>query len=209
MKLRLIGALGAWLLATSPALALSLGTFGVTAGGLNAPNANYGCPAGSADCLAAQNELLAGPSSTATGTLTVTDVGAGTQAHISLDVASVSFNGIPGVPNANFTNLHYDATVSVFSTASVVSQLAPGTGTITGTLNGTPFTTPSAALNLTCAITGTTGQCGMAFGPGQFTAGGDNWLHTFALVIAQPVPEAGTAAVVLLGLAGLVLSRRR
>jgi hypothetical protein len=91
----------------------------------------------------------------------------------------------------------------------VVSQLGPGTGTVAGLLNGTPFTTSSSALNLTCALTGTTGQCGVAFGPGSFTAGGDNWLHTFTLVVAQPVPEAGTAGLVLLGLAGWALGRRR
>lgn len=198
MRLRLAVALGIFLFAGSSALA---STLSVTSGGLTAPNANYGCPTGSANCLASLDFQLAAAAN-ATGSITVT----GSSAHISFQVASVSFS--PTSPGSNdvFTNVQYTADVSVFTTSSVVSQIAPGTGTVTGLINGASFSTPSAVYNLTCALTGSTGQCGVAFGPQTFTVDGHDWLHTFSVVIA--VPEPGLLGLTILGLAGLALRRR-
>ena len=179
-------------------------TLFVTSNGLVAPNANYGCPAGSPDCLASMDFQLASPA-VATGTISTNS--AGTLATISLDVASATFSPVPG-PGSNdvFTSVHYSGTVSVFSTSSVISQTLPGTGTVTGFLNGTPFTTSSSVLNLTCALAGSSGQCGVAFGPSGFTAGSQNWLHTFNVLVA---PEPAVFGLALLGFAALALRRRR
>lgn len=199
---RIATALGAWLLATSPALATTLV---VAQDGLTAPNANYGCPAGSSNCLSSLDFQLAGPAN-ASGTITLD--ASGTIATLSMDVASATFAPSSGIgPSEVFTNVHYSGTVSVFSTSTIISQLTPGTGTVSGLLNGTPFATDSAVYNLNCAITGTSGQCGVAYGPQVFTADGHNWLHTFA-VFVTPVPEPSALLLVLLGAAGLTLRRR-
>ena len=197
---RLATALGILLLATSSAFATSLT---VASGGLIATNANYGCPAGSANCLTSLDFQLA---SQAKATGSIVTNGAGTQATISFDIASASFSPVPG-PGSNdvFTNVHYSGTVSVFSTSTIISQTLPGTGIVTGLLNGTPFSTPSSIANLTCALSGGTGQCGVAFGPQSFTAGSQNWLHTFNVLVT---PEPATLALVLFGLAGLGFRRR-
>ena len=205
MRNRIAIALGAWLLATSGAYATT--TFNVIANGLTAPNANYGCPVGSANCLTSLDFQLTG-TGPATGTI-VLNTG-GTLATISMDVASVTFATVPGGgPSDVFSNVHYAATVAVFSTATVISQLGPGAGTVSGSLNGNPFATPSAVYNLTCAVSGGTGQCGVAYGPQVFTVDGHNWLHTFDVVVAPvPLPEASTLLLVLLGAAGLTLRRK-
>ena len=201
MTKRLITALGAFLLATSPAFATTLF---VAQQGLVAPNANYGCPAGSADCLSSLDFQLTSPA-VATGTISTN--AAGTLATISLDVASASFSPVPGPGAADvFTNVHYSGTVSVFSTASVISQLTPSTGIVTGFLNGTPFSAPSSVANLTCALAGSSGQCGVAFGPSGFAAGGQNWLQTFNVIVT---PEPGVLALGLLAIAGLTVRRHR
>jgi hypothetical protein len=202
MMKRLALALGIWLLATAPSFATTLN---VTAQGLVATNANYGCPTGSANCQTSLDFQLAGPAA-ATGSISTN--AAGTLATISLDVASATFSPVPG-PGSNdvFTNVHYAGTVSVFTTASVISQLSPATGSVSGLLNGTPFTSSSLVLNLTCALSGGTGQCGVAFGPQSFTVGGQDWLHTFNVVVVTPEPA--TAMLLCLGLAGLALHRRR
>jgi hypothetical protein len=202
---RIAIALGACLLACAPALASTI--LNVTQNGLTAPNANYGCPAGSANCLTSLDFQLTGTGA-ATGSIVLNS--AGTLATISMDVASVTFATVPGGGTSDvFTNVHYSGTVSVFSTASVISQLAPGTGTVSGNLNGNPFSSDSAVYNLSCAISGATGQCGVAYGPQTFTVDGQNWLHTFDVVVTPvTTPEASTLLLVLLGAAGLTLRRR-
>ena len=200
MRLRLAVALGICLFAGSSALASTLNVVG---GGLTAPNANYGCPTGSANCLASLDYQLAAAAN-AQGTITVT----GSTAHISFQIASMHFSpSSPGPSDIFFGTVQYTADVSVFATSTVVSQIAPGAGTVTGEIDGTPFSTPSAVYNLTCALTlGTSqGQCGVAFGPPGFTAGGRDWLHTFSVIVA---PEPGVIALALLGFAGLALRRR-
>lgn len=203
---RIATALALLLLATSPALAVT--NLVVSQDGLTAPHANYGCPAGSADCFTAMDFQLTGRGD-ATGSIVLND--AGNLVTISMDIASVSFASVPsGGPTDVFTNVHYSGTVSVFSTATIISQLSPGTGTVSGLLNGTPFSTPSAVYNLTCALGGITGQCGVAYGPDNFVAGGQNWLHTFDVLVkpSTPAPEPTTLLLVLLGAAGLTLRRR-
>jgi len=205
MRNRIALALAACLLASSPALATT--TFNVIANGLTAPNANYGCPLGSLNCLTSLDFQLTG-TGPATGTIVLDDTG--TLATLSMDVATVTFVTVPGGGSSDvFTNVHYSGIVSVFSNASIVSQLGPGTGTVSGLLNGTPFLTPSAVYNLTCAVSGGTGQCGVAYGPQVFTVDGHNWLHTFDVVVSPAtIPEASTLLLVLLGAAGLTLRRK-
>jgi PEP-CTERM motif len=202
----IVAAVAVSLLAASPALATT--NLVVTQNGLTAPNANYGCPAGSLNCLTSLDYQLLGPAD-ALGSIVVDDTG--TIATISMDVASATFAPTGGGANIVFSNVHYAGAVTVFSTSTIVSQTVPGSGTVTGLIDGNPFSTPSAIYNLTCAIGGTTGQCGVAFGPQSFSADGHDWLHTFAVLVkpSTPVPEPSTILFVVLGAAGLTLRRRR
>ena len=210
-------ALAVCLLAAAPAHAAFIFNQVVTVagGGIVAPNANYGCPAGSADCLASKNFDLVG-----TGPVTPFPGGSsfimeGFQngsgpevAWINFDVASVTFAPSGGGASQVFTNVHYEAFVPVLPLSFI--QSAPGTGTVTGLLNGTPFSTTAAVYNLVCATVNGVGQCGVAFGPQLFTAGGENWLHTFNVNVV-PGPEPAGVSLVLLGLVGvggLALRRR-
>jgi hypothetical protein len=177
----------------------SAATFQVTANGLVAPNQNYGCPAGSANCLTSKDFSLSGTGD-ATGSIVVT----GSVATLSLDVASVLFVPIAGL-NAQFTNVHYSGSVNVFAASNIVSQIGSATGSVSGLLNGDPFSAPAIVTNLTCATSGASGSCSVMFGPGGFSAGGQDWLHTFDVLVN--VPEPSLALLALLGAA--VLGRRR
>jgi hypothetical protein len=203
MTNRIAIALGAWLLASAPAFAATV--FTVAQNGLTAPHANYGCPAGSFDCFTSLDFQLAAPAN-ATGTITVND--AVTIATISIDVASVTFASVPGGgPSDVFTNVHYQGAVSVSGSSTVFSQsTSPGPGSVAGLLNGTPFSSSSAIVNLSCFVVGTSGQCGLAFGPQAFTVDGHDWLHTFDVFVQLPEPSA--ILLLLLGAAGLTLRRR-
>ena len=213
MKPTLALAVAGWFLSSSSALAAPFIFNGITVvsgGGLLAPNANYGCPQGSADCLSSLNfELVS--SAPATGVIeegyqpgSSVEVG-----WISLQIASATFAPTSGSgPSIEFTNLDYEAFVPVQHLSLI--QSAPGTGTITGMVDGTPFSTTSAVYDLTCASSALppfAGQCGVAFGPQLFTAEGENWLHTFNVTTVAG-PEPALAGLVLLGLAGLAMRRR-
>jgi hypothetical protein len=205
MTKRISIALGVWLLATAPAFASTL--FTVAANGLTSTSANVGCPAGSFDCFVSRDFQLAAPAN-ATGTITLNS--AATIATISLDIASVTFASVPGGGASDvFTNVHYQGAVSVAGSSTNFSQnVAPGPGSVSGFLNGTPFTSSSAIVNLSCFVVGS-GQCGLAFGPQAFAVDGHNWLHTFDMfVTATPIPEPSAILLVLLGAAGLTLRRR-
>ncbi|MFI5316327.1 MAG: PEP-CTERM sorting domain-containing protein [Myxococcota bacterium] len=203
MTNRIAFVLGCWLIATSSALATT--SLYVSGGGLTAPNANYGCPAGSANCLSSLDFVLASPA-LATGAIVVNDLG--TIASISMDVASATFSPVYGASEI-FTNVHYSGDVSIFSVSGTISQLGAGTGTVSGLLNGIPFSTSSAIYNLTCAQSGGSGQCGVAYGPQIFTADGQNWLHTFDVIVSpNPLPEPSALLLLLIGAAGLTLRRR-
>lgn len=183
-------------LVSSSALAT---TYNVTQNGLVAPNQNYGCPAGSANCLTSKDYDLSGTAA-ASGSITLS----GSVATLSFDVASVAFTSLSG-PTQTFTNTHYAGTLSVFNSAGIVSQLGSATGSVSGTLAGSPFTAAALVTNLTCVISGATGNCSVMFGPIGFTAGGHDWLHTFNVVVtAVPEPALG-----LLALLGAALAARR
>jgi hypothetical protein len=203
-SLRIACVLAVTLLASPAARAATV--LVVTSLGLTAPNANYGCPSASADCFTSLDFQLAGPAN-ATGAITLND--AGTIAQISMDVASVTFATVPGGgPSAVFTNVHYQGAVTVFSSPGVISQLpAPGPGSVTGLLNGTPFTSSAEISNLVCTTSAGTGQCGVAFGPQSFAVNGQRWLNTFDVFVR--VPEASALLLAALGaLGGLALRRR-
>ena len=177
----------------------SASTFQVSANGLVAPNQNYGCPAGSANCLTSMDYGLSG-----TGAATGDIVVSGSVATLSLDVASVLFLPMGAGSNVQFSNVHYSGTVNVFSTASIVSQIGSATGSVSGLLNGDPFTAPALVTNLTCATDALGGSCSVMFGPGGFSAGGQDWLHTFnVLVVTTPIPEPSLALLALLGAAAI------
>jgi hypothetical protein len=189
------------------ALALVAGTasattYVVSGNGLIAPNQNYGCPAGSANCLTSKDYDLVGTAA-ATGTIVVDP----TVATLSLDVASVQFSPTGGGANVAFTNVHYSGTVTVFTAPSIVSQTGFATGSVSGLLDGNPFTAPAIVTNLTCTTSGSSGNCSVMFGPSGFSVGGQDWLHTFTVLVA--VPEPALALLALLGVAGPALRARR
>ena len=135
----------------------------------------------------------------ATGDIVVT----GAVATLSLDVASVLFVPTGAGSNLEFTNVHYSGTVNVFSTASIVSQIGFATGSVSGLLDGNPFTAAALVTNLTCATDTFGGSCSVMFGPGGFSAGGQDWLHTFDVLVKVqiPLPEPSLALLALLAAA--------
>ena len=173
-------------------------TYQVTANGLVAPNQNYGCPSGSANCLTSTDFSLSGTGA-ATGDIIVT----GSVATLSFDVASVLFAPTGAGSNLQFTNVHYSGTVNVFSSAGIVSQIGFATGSVSGLLGGNPFTAAALVTNLTCATGAVFGSCSVMFGPSGFSAGGQDWLHTFDVLVKNPdaVPEPSLALLALLGAA--------
>lgn len=193
-KLPLVLALALGVVASSA----SATTFHVTANGLVAPNQNYGCPSGSANCLTSKDFSLSG-----TGAAGGDIVVAGSIATLSLDVASVLFVPTGAGSNALFTNVHYSGSVNVFSGSGIVSEIGSSVGSVSGLLNGNPFTSAALVTNLTCATSASSGSCSVMFGPSGFSAGGQDWLHTFDVLVAIPVPEPSLALLALLGAAAM------
>lgn len=189
-----------WALSTTGAWALTLN---ITSGGLTATNANYGCPTGASLCQTNADFALSAPAS-ASGYIDIN--AAGTIATINLFVSSVSFEN-PALPPGSpitFTNVTYTGTINVFSVGDVISSLGPGTGSVSGTVNGNPFSVSPQISILNCAG----GLCGITFGkPGFTNVEAHDWVHTFNVGVAVPEPIA--AALVALGVAGLLLRTRR
>lgn len=204
---RFAAALAVALFAAAPAFAATVLT--ITSLGLTAPNANYGCPVASADCLSSMDYQLAGPAA-ATGTITINT--AGTGVSLNIDVASITFSSVPsGGPNAVFTNVHYVGAANVMSGPGFVSQFppSPAPGGVTGLYNGSPFSTGAAITLLSCSYGATSGQCGLAMGPAGFEIDGHKWLNTFDVFVSVAVPEASALVLALLGVAAGVTLRRR
>ena len=57
---------------------------------------------------------------------------------------------------------------------TITSRASPWVfdGTVTGSLNGSSFSSGAVVTNLTCAIAGSSGSCSVMFGPGSFSVAG-------------------------------------
>ena len=196
-------------LATTGAQAVTLN---ITAGGMEATNANYGCPTAPGTCvLAARDYSLVAPA-IAIGQIVINP--AGTVVAISLSVTSATFSG-PGGP-ISFGPATYLATLS--GPSVVTTPIGPGTGgissgfgtgSVSGSANATAFAV-SPNVSISCNYPGGTGQCGITFGEAGFTnVIGHDWRHTFNVTVVQSIPEPTTGLLVVLGLAGLALRSHR
>lgn len=191
---KVVMAASLWALSTTGAWALS-----ITSGGLTATNANYGCPTGSPLCQSNADYTLSAPAN-ATGSIELNL--AGTIATVNMFVSSVTFAPTGAGSPITFTGVTYTGTVNVFSVGDVISSLGPGTSTVSGTVNGNPFSVSPQLAILNCAG----GLCGVTFGKTGFTnVESHDWVHTFNV----GVPEPASALLVLLGVAGLVVRMRR
>lgn len=204
-------AIVAGLLALSTASSQAL-TLDVTGGGLEADNANYGCPTAPGTCSVAARDYLLTSDALATGTIDINV--AGDIIDIELHVASAVFTGSGG-PIA-FGPITYLATLSGASVST--TPIGPGTGgidsgfgtgSVSGDVNGSPFAVAAASVSISCDYPGGTGQCGISFGESGFTnVEGRDWRHTFNVTV-QALPEPTAGLLVALGLAGLALRARR
>ena len=200
---RVLAIAGLWLVATTGAGAVTLSVF---SGGLSAPNLNYGCPAGAANCSISKDYQLVGLA-VATGTVVINP--AGTVATISLSIAGATFNPIgPGLP-ITFGPTTYTGTVSGLISTPSSAFGGGGAGAVAGTVNALAFSeTPTVSIN--CSYPGGTGTCGIGFGRTGFTDdAGHDWVHTFDLTVISLVPEPTVALLVAFGVAGLVVIGRR
>jgi hypothetical protein len=212
MKVRLATVLGVWLLATSSAFATNLPVYYADYESLlKDPGANYGCPAGSANCLTSLDFQLAGPSSPSfLSSIIVGDdpnlpAGQGS-GGFNLSLAGATFAPSSGVGSSElFSDVWYQASVPTFSSPSVITQIGPGAGLVYGSLNGTPFSVDSVVSDLACTLSGTTGHCSLVH---HFTVDGHDWLHTLDFGVTASIPEPAAAGLVVLGLGSLALRRR-
>jgi hypothetical protein len=198
-------AAGLWALSTTGAWALSLT---ITSGGLTAANANYGCPTGSALCQTNADFALSAPAS-ATGTIDIN--AAGTIATINLYVSNAVFAPTGAGSPITFAAATYSGTVNVLSGAGFVSSVGPGAGSLSGTVDGSPFSVSPSISILNCTLSGGTALCGIAFGKAGFTnVAAHDWVHTFNVTASTtPVPEPASALLVLFGVAGMLVRTRR
>lgn len=184
-------------------------TLNVTGGGLEADNANYGCPTGAGNCLLAARDYSLVSDAAATGFVSIN--GAGTILSIELHVAGATFDTTPAGAPVTFGPATYLATITTFSATPPGPEVGGvdygfGTGSVSGTVNGNPFS-ESPAVSISCVYPGGTGQCGITFGESGFSdVLGRDWLHTFNVTVALPEPT--TTLLIALGLAGIALRTR-
>ena len=197
--LRTLG-LAAALLALPTAGAQAL-TLNIVGGGQEAGNLNYGCPTASGTCgEAARDYSLTAPAA-ATGSISINDDG--TILSIEILSAGSIFDTTPAGSPVSFANVVYEASLTTFGTSPGSIDFGFGTGSVSGTVNGNPFSV-SPSVSITCLYPG---QCGITFGEGGFTnVLGHDWMHTFNVTVV--VPEPAHALLVALGLAGLALRAR-
>ena len=166
---------------------------------------------------------LIGP---ATGTITETGVGLVT-VDITLNVASALMPaeagpngtfGFAGVENILFTNVTYSVTGLLASDigGGVLTGINTAVGTISGTyelldgslasVSGPTAFSDTAVFGALSCVSGT--LCGFQVGAiGDFELDVNGTLHDFTHTFNVSIPEPTTAAMVMLGLLGIVRSR--
>lgn len=191
-----------------------------------------GCLATEASCDALDPSFLSlAADAPATGSITFSSLSPGAATvDISVSVASSTFTGSGSVDQVNFTNVTYTAsnvpvTVSpVFLTlVNVTQNTSPAvTGTVAGTveafqgatsLGSSPFSLTVVDLNsLNCLADSSalTATCGFTFGDGGFRLSlGGAGDHVFEHTFNVSVPAPSTSALLGVGGALMLLSRRR
>jgi len=216
IKTMLGAALAVLLCAPSVASALT-----VTGNGLTDTSLNYAC--GVSPCLSNKVLTLDAPAA-ATGTITI-DAGAGT-ADIDLTLATFTYVGdVNGaVDEVVFSGVSYTATVDITISGDDISQDGVASGAVAGSyeqfLGGgsvvadQAFGTTPTFSNLSCLVTGGTGQCGLCVGLGvpvlpdfPLDVGGSTLevVNTFNLIV---VPEPSTGALLAMALLTVVTTGR-
>ena len=180
-------------------------TLNVVGGGLEAGNLNYGCPTAPGTCSGAAQDYTLATNAVALGTITINP--AGTEIDIALTVAVANFSGSGGpISFGPVTYLAHLSGPSVITTPTSIDS-GFGTGTVSGNVNGNPFSIAAASVGISCTYPGGVGQCGVNFGEGGFSnVLGHDWRHQFNVTVALPEPT--TALLIALGLAGLAIRAR-
>jgi len=214
--------LAAFLLCWAPIASAST----ILSGGIDVGHA---CLDTATSCVGEQDFSLAGLAA-ATGTVTITPVVGPVPSHLvdlDVDVASLTLTGaFDGVDTILFTNLTFDVTgIPALDIGGDLVLVGAPLVTVTGTyeqfLGASSVVGPqnfSQSVSLTslgCATDGT-GACGWGL---QSTgamplnldigATGGGTAHDFGFTFNVAIPEPSTAALLGLGLIGLVGARRR